>query len=139
MLFSRAALLIGGFLYANRVAATITPDEVITNIQVVTSISGNLNSEVSQLTVNVDSETAESIALVRPPFSIINQHADRTSIPVTFVQSIGTDFGMIVNHLENDVSVMAGTTPFDPPSAKLIVNVLNTVRMELFALYPRPI
>ncbi|KAJ7190088.1 hypothetical protein GGX14DRAFT_580120 [Mycena pura] len=82
--------------------AALTPAQVVTNIGIVTTVSGDINSILSTLST---STTASDVA--------------------TMGQTVVTDFTTIVNNLAGDTTAMQATPPFGDADAQLIVVALD--------------
>ncbi|KAF8591047.1 hypothetical protein K439DRAFT_1627131 [Ramaria rubella] len=100
MLFSAVAL--SGLLLAPRAFAALTPAQVVTNINIVTTASGNLNTLTSSLSTSTDPADVPTIG-----------------------QNIVTDFQAIITSLTGDVTAMKATPPFNDVSAQPIVTALR--------------
>jgi hypothetical protein len=89
-------------LFSQGVLAQLTPDQVVTNVKIVTSVSGNLDSVLQGLS------TSTSAADVS-----------------TMGQTVVTDFQTIVTNLAGDVTAMEATPPFADGVAQPIVDALT--------------
>ncbi|KAJ6608127.1 hypothetical protein B0H10DRAFT_2227151 [Mycena sp. CBHHK59/15] len=101
-LFIAAILATSSTFFPRGALADLTVSDVVTNVGIVTSVSGNLNSVLSGLT------TSSSSSQVR-----------------TIGQSVVTDLETIISSLSGDVTAMQPTPPFGNMDALLIVQSLD--------------
>jgi len=120
MLFPAVATMLAPLLFTQCAIAALTPDQVVTNIGIVTTTSGDLNTLLGGLTVNVNSGTVQSFATV----SSVNP---LMILALIGLQQLEQDFQTIISDLMADITAMAATPSFDDPDAVLIVNALDDV------------
>ncbi|KAJ7196436.1 hypothetical protein GGX14DRAFT_575002 [Mycena pura] len=96
-LFAAIILVVSGVALA-----ALTPDQVVTNIGIVTTVSGDLNNILGTLSTSTDPDDVETIA-----------------------QTVVDDFTTIVGDLAADVTAMNETPPFDDEDAEPIVEALD--------------
>ena len=132
MLFTLVAALLTSLLFTQSAIAALTPDQVVTNIGIVTTISGNLNDALQGLTTNLDPDAVQTLATVSP----VNSSMIRI---LNYTQRAGNDFQTIISNLAADVIAMNATPPFDDADALpamaardeagavAVVNALNEV------------
>lgn len=112
--------MLAPLLFTQCAIAALTPDQVVTNIGIVTTTSGDLNTLLGGLTVNVNSGTVQSFATV----SSVNP---LMILALIGLQQLEQDFQTIISDLMADITAMAATPSFDDPDAVLIVNALDDV------------
>jgi len=120
MLFPAVATMLAPLLFTQCAIAALTPDQVVTNIGIVTTTSGDLNTLLGGLTVNVNSGTVQSFATV----SSVNP---LMILALIGLQQLEQDFQTIISELTADITAMAATPSFNDPDAVLIVNALDDV------------
>ena len=120
MLFPAVAAMLAPLLFTQCAIAALTPDQVVTNIGIVTTTSGDLNTLLGGLTVNVNSGTVQSFATV----SSVNP---LMILALIGLQQLEQDFQTIISELTADITAMAATPSFNDPDAVLIVNALDDV------------
>ncbi|KAJ6619198.1 hypothetical protein B0H10DRAFT_1913109 [Mycena sp. CBHHK59/15] len=101
-LFIAAILATSSILSPRGALAALTVDEVVTNVGIVTSVSGNINDLLGGLT------TSTSPSQVR-----------------TMGQTVVANFNTIISDLGGDVTAMQATLPFGDADALLIVQALK--------------
>ncbi|KIM37545.1 hypothetical protein M413DRAFT_76837 [Hebeloma cylindrosporum] len=104
MLFRPIICLVSSVLFTQAAVAALTPDQVVTNIGIVTTISGDLNSILGGLTTSSQQEEVRTMA-----------------------KTTTTDFQTIVKNLAGDVNAQDATPPFDDDAAGPIVDALRDV------------
>lgn len=112
--------MLAPLLFTQCAIAALTPDQVVTNIGIVTTTSGDLNTLLGGLTVNVNSGTVQSFATV----SSVNP---LMILALIGLQQLEQDFQTIISELTADITAMAATPSFNDPDAVLIVNALDDV------------
>jgi hypothetical protein len=121
MLF-RPVALVSSVLFAQAALAALTPDQVVTNIGIVTTVSGDLNSILNGLTTSSSGPDAKTMQKVIPIYwvrgLVLNCYA---------VQTVTTDFQTIITNLDGDVNAMQATPPFADDGAVLVANALTDV------------
>ncbi|KAJ7330827.1 hypothetical protein DFH08DRAFT_708551 [Mycena albidolilacea] len=90
-------------IFSGKALAALTPDQVVGNINIVTSVSGNINSVLGGLSTTPTPSQAQTIS-----------------------QTVVTGFQTIINDLAGDVTAMQATPPFSD-GADLIVAALTDV------------
>jgi len=120
MLFLAVAALLAPFLFTQCAIAALTPDQVITNIGIVTTLSGDSNTRLEGLTVNSDSGAVQNSATV----SSVNPLMMRALIGL---QQLHQDLQTIISSLTADTNAQQATSPFTDADAGPIVNALDIV------------
>ncbi|KAJ6615791.1 hypothetical protein B0H10DRAFT_48348 [Mycena sp. CBHHK59/15] len=101
-LFIAAILATSSILSPQGALAALTVTNVVTNIGIVTAVSGNMNDVLSGLTTSTSP----------------------SQVP-TMGQTVVTDFTTIINNLGGDVTAMQATPPFGDADAQPIVDALR--------------
>ncbi|KIM37066.1 hypothetical protein M413DRAFT_423909 [Hebeloma cylindrosporum] len=107
MLFRPIIYLVSSVLFTQAALAALTPDQVVTNVGIVTSISGDLNSILSGLT-NVET-----------PAHVVN-----------VAKTVTTDLESMISKLLGDLTARDATTPFTDDEAEPIVDALRHVLLS---------
>ncbi|KAJ7434464.1 hypothetical protein FB451DRAFT_1467571 [Mycena latifolia] len=102
MKFSTAAILATVVLPLGALAGLTAP-QVVTNIQIVTSISGSTNSAVGKLTPTTSPSQIKTIGA-----------------------TVATNLNTIITNLGGDVTAMQATTAFGDADAQTVVDALRT-------------
>ncbi|KAF8970482.1 hypothetical protein BDZ97DRAFT_1791674 [Flammula alnicola] len=102
MLFRPAFALLSTFMLVQSAAAALTPDQVVTNIGIVTTISGNLNTAVGSLSTTPTPQQAQTTA-----------------------NTLTGGFSNIINDLSGDVTAMDATPAYDDADATVVVAALT--------------
>ncbi|KDR84335.1 hypothetical protein GALMADRAFT_1340639 [Galerina marginata CBS 339.88] len=110
MLFRPLTALSAGVLFSQAVFAALTPNDVVVNVNIVTSVSANLNSVLTGLTVSTSPQTVATIA--------------KTTV---------TDFQTIITNLAGDVTAMEATPPFADGVTQPVVDALTDVHQLLLS------
>lgn len=92
MLFPPVAALLAPLLFAQGAIAALTGPQVVTNIGIVTTVSGDLNDALGLLTTKSDPATVKNIAVVS---SVNLPHMIRT---LTGLQLHSASFRRFPNH-----------------------------------------
>ncbi|KAF8155232.1 hypothetical protein K438DRAFT_1987142 [Mycena galopus ATCC 62051] len=101
-------------IFSGGALAQLTPATVVANINIVTSVSGNLNSVLGGLSTSTTPANVQTMS-----------------------QTVITDFTTIINDLAADVTAMQATSPFTVQAdVQLVVTALNNfvgVHQQLLA------
>ena len=81
MLFRSAAAILSGILFAQGTLAALTPAQVVTNIGIVTQVSGNINSALLQITTTSNFQTVQTSSQVLAFFCLPENVTDFFSSP----------------------------------------------------------
>jgi len=127
MLFRTIATL----LFTQAALAALTPDQVVTNIGIVTTVSGDLNSVLGGLTTSSGEGDVSTMAEVIPLYRVTKLLLTRYR-----VQKVETNFQTIVTNLAGDVTGMQPTPPFDDDGAGLVVDALRDVSGYRLIVHP---
>ena len=127
MLRSTIASAFSVLLIIQGAFAALTPDQVVTNIGIVTTRSGNANNALSQLSTTSSSSQAAAIGQVSlvPCFNgmILTRFPEQT---------LAANFQAIINSLTGDVTAMQATPPFvDGVSARFATRAPNAVTQPI--------
>ena len=60
MLFRSAAAILSGILFAQGTLAALTPAQVVTNINIVTAVSADINDALSSISTSSDAPTVRT-------------------------------------------------------------------------------
>jgi hypothetical protein len=115
------SILLSALMLATFVAAQLTVEQVVTNIQKVTVVSSDINTALSQVTTTTTSTQVVTISRVR-----MTMLSYIVLITCAF-QTVATDFGTIISSLADDVTAMNQTPAFSDADATPIVDALNEV------------
>ena len=102
--------------------AQLTIQQVVTNVNIVATVSGQTNDMISQISPSTPSPQVGTAAQVS------RLHLTRVEYSPFLEQTLATNFNTIINSLMGDVTVMQATPPFtDCTATQAIVNALDNV------------
>ncbi|KAJ7330829.1 hypothetical protein DFH08DRAFT_966584 [Mycena albidolilacea] len=107
MKFPTAFIAATTLIFSGKALAALTPDQVVGNINIVTSVSGNINSVLGGLSTTPTPSQAQTIS-----------------------QTVVTGFQTIINDLAGDVTAMQATPPFSDGADLIVAALTDFVRVH---------
>jgi len=124
MLFRSVASLFAGALFIGGALAALTPADVVTNIGIVTQVSGNLNSVLGELSTSTRPAQVKTMSQVSG--TCLSKRVHRLMLNFCS-QTVGNDFNTIISNLAAYVTAMQATPSFSNADAGPVVDALRTV------------
>ena len=131
MLFRSVASLFAGALFIGGALAALTPADVVTNIGIVTQVSGNLNNVLGGLSTSTRPAQVRTMSQVSG--TCLSKRVHRLMLKFCS-PTVGNDFNTIISNLAAYVTAMQATPSFSDADAGPIVDTLRTVSEHIIAL-----